>query len=194
MATKIAIQHAARILHAGGVIAYPTEGVFGLGCLPDDFAAVERLLAIKGRTRQAGLILIAADIELLAKWIAPNPAERKRLAQHTKVPTTWIVTAASATPEWLTGGRDTLAVRISTHPLVAELSRAADSALVSTSANRSGHRPAKSTLQARHWLGKQLDYVVSGATGGASGPSEIVVALSGQVIRPKKTTKPGQIL
>ena len=194
MTSALAIQHAARVLQAGGVIAYPTEGVFGLGCLPHDFEAVQHLLSIKGRRAQAGLILVAADIERLAEWIAPDANELKRLTQKKSVPTTWIVTAAPATPEWLTGGRDTLAVRISSHPIVAALSRATNSALVSTSANRTGHRPAKSTLQARHWLGKQLDYVVSGAIGGASGPSEIVVAHSGQVIRPKKTTKPRQIL
>ena len=189
MTSVFAIEKAARVLHAGGVIAYPTEGVFGLGCLPHDFVAVNRLLAIKGRSRQAGLILVAGDIELLAEWIAPDAIERQRLTEQTAVPTTWIVTAAPATPDWLTGGRDTLAVRISSHPVVAALSYAAGSALVSTSANRSGHRPAKSTLQARQWLGSQLDYVVSGATGGATGPSEIVVAHSGQVIRPEKTKK-----
>lgn len=189
MTSVFAIEKAARVLHAGGIIAYPTEGVFGLGCLPHDFAAVDRLLSIKGRSRQAGLILVAADIELLAQWIAPDAIEQQRLAEQPVTPTTWIVTAAPATPDWLTGGRDTLAIRISSHPVVAALSFAVNSALVSTSANRSGHRPAKTTLQARHWLGNQLDYVVSGATGGATGPSRIVVAHSGQVIRPEKTEK-----
>ena len=191
MTSVFAIQQAARVLDAGGIIAYPTEGVFGLGCLPQDFAAVDRLLSIKGRSRQAGLILVAGHIELLADWIAPDAIEQQRLAQKRSVPTTWIVTAAPGMPDWLTGGRDTLAVRISSHPVVAALSVAADSALVSTSANRSGHRPAKTALQVRRWLGNELDYVVSGATGGASGPSEIIAALSGEVIRPGKTQKRG---
>lgn len=191
MTSALSIQYAARVLHAGGVIAYPTEGVFGLGCMPDDLAAVQRLLDIKRRSLDAGLILVAADMQLLGEWIAPSAIEQERLTKPVSKPTTWIVTAAPATPVWLTGGRATLAVRISGHPVVAALSRAAGSALVSTSANRTGRRPAKSTLQARCWLGNQLDYVLSGATGGATGPSEIVVAHSGQIIRPEKTTKSG---
>ena len=189
MTSTLSIKHAARVLHAGGVIAYPTEGVFGLGCMPHDSAAVDHLLMIKSRDRQAGLILIAADYELLARWIAPSGTENKRLATMSAVPTTWIVTAKPGTPDWLTGGRNTLAVRITNHPVAAALSRAADSALVSTSANRSGHRPAKSALQARRWLGNQLDYVVSGTLAGADGPSEIRVAHSGQIIRPVMTKK-----
>jgi L-threonylcarbamoyladenylate synthase len=187
--SALSIHHAADVLQAGGVIAYPTEGVFGLGCMPHDLAAVEHLLAIKGRNKLAGLILIAADYELLTDWIAPSLAEKKQLSSSTDIPTTWIVTAAPATPSWLTGNRNTLAVRITKHPIAAALSRAADSALVSTSANRTGHRPAKSALQARRWFGNQLDYVVSGATGGAVGPSEIRVAYSGKTIRPVKTNK-----
>jgi L-threonylcarbamoyladenylate synthase len=187
--SALSIRYAADVLHAGGIIAYPTEGVFGLGCMPDDAAAVEYLLAIKGRNKRAGLILIAADYELLAEWLAPSKIEKKRLTAGSAIPTTWIVTATPAAPDWLTGGRNTLAVRITTHPIAAALSRAADSALVSTSANRTGHRPAKSALQARRWFGNQLDYVVAGATTGASGPSEIRVAHSGKTIRPVKTTK-----
>ena len=91
MTSALAIQHAARVLQAGGVIAYPTEGVFGLGCLPHDFEAVQHLLSIKGRRTQAGLILVAADIERLAEWIAPDKNELKRLTQKKSVPTTWIV-------------------------------------------------------------------------------------------------------
>ena len=191
MAQRFILQQAARILHAGGVIAYPTEGVYGLGCLPDDPAAVDYLLSIKQRRMQAGLILIAAHLAQLDEWIAPDDQEQQSLMITTGQPTTWIVTAAANTPPWLTGGRSTLAVRITDHPAARDLCIAADSALVSTSANRSGHRAARTALQTRRWLGTVVDFVVPGATGGASGPSEIRVARTGAIIRPAMTTQAG---
>jgi L-threonylcarbamoyladenylate synthase len=184
---SVLLRRAAGLLAEGGVIAYPTEGVFGLGCLPHFGDAVEHILAIKGRSAKAGLILVAADYSLLSDWIAPTPAEHARLdsqssssAEHA---ITWIVSAHRYTPEWLTGGRKTVAVRISKHPVAAALSRAAGSALVSTSANRSGRPAAMSTLAVRKIFANQLDMVVPGALGGASGPSEIRVAQDDRVIR-----------
>jgi L-threonylcarbamoyladenylate synthase len=185
----IQIRQATHALFDGGVIAYPTEGVFGLGCLPDDVDAVRHLLKIKRRSMRAGLILVAPDYELLADWLNPNEAELASLRSSTSHPVTWVVTAAESTPIWLTGGRDTLAVRITAHPVVAALCRQSGSALVSTSANRTGHRAALSMLQVRKWLGKELDYVVSGPLGNATGPSEIRRAGDRQVIRPILTTQ-----
>ncbi len=184
MTSLCKIHEAARTLAHGGVIAYPTEGVYGIGCLPTDPGALERIFAIKGRRADAGLILIAADAGMLAGWIAPTPAEVGRLTRPVSHPTTWIVTAHPQVSPLLTGGRDTLAVRITTHPIAAALTLAAGSPLVSTSANRSGKPPARSALQARLKLGRQLDTVLNGPLGGAAGPSEIRVALNDQVIRP----------
>ncbi len=181
---SIIARQTAHILWDGGVIAYPTEGVYGLGCLPGYHASVQHILDIKGRTATAGLILLAANYALLTDWIAPTPVERKRLQSTTTQPITWIVTAANNTPGWLTGGRTTLAVRITEHPVAAALSVATNSALVSTSANHSGRPPAKTALQARRWLGNSIDHVVPGAIGHASGPSEIRIAQDNRVIRP----------
>jgi L-threonylcarbamoyladenylate synthase len=188
MHASIKIRQAANILLAGGVIAYPTEGVYGLGCLPADRDAVDHLLNVKGRSSATGLIIIAASDNLLAEWIAPTPVELERLQQTTTQPVTWIVTAAQHTPGWLTGSRNTVAVRITTHPIAAALSRATNSALVSTSANRAGRPAATSALQVRRWLGSELDRVVSGPLGGAVGPSEIRMALDNQVIRAASST------
>lgn len=184
MKRSIPVETAARIILSGGVIAYPTEGVYGLGCLPDNAAAVERIIAIKQRRSDAGLILIAGNLAQLEPWIAPTAAEQERLSQHFDWPVTWVVTADPHTPGWLTGGRGTIAVRISNHPLVRQLCAATGSALVSTSANRSGRPAARSALQARRYLGAQLDRVLVGPLGTAVGPSEIRVALSDQVLRP----------
>jgi len=177
------IRKAARCLERGGVIAYPTEGVYGIGCLPGFPDAIARVISIKGRRADAGLILIAADLELLDDWIAPTANELENLQRPMDYPTTWIVTARPGVHPLLTGGRETLAVRITDHPLAASLSVATGEPLVSTSANRAGNPPAMTAFQARLKLGKALDYVISGPLGGASGPSEIRVAADNRVLR-----------
>lgn len=178
------LRHAAGVLHAGGVIAYPTEGVYGLGCRPDDGHAVEFLLKLKQRHMSAGLILIAATYAQLDGWIAPTPAEARRLLSSAdRRPVTWLVTAGPLTPTWITGGRDAVAVRVTRHPVAAGLCAASGVPLVSTSANRSGKPPARSALAVRLRFGNQLDLIVGGSTGGHPGPSEIRDAASGKVVR-----------
>ena len=116
------LRQAARIIHDGGVVAYPTEGVFGLGCDPWQHSAVLRILAIKERAVAAGLILIATDRRQLDGWIDPSAAEERALAA-TDPFVTWVVTAEPDCPEWITGGRSTCAVRITQHPVAAALCR-----------------------------------------------------------------------
>ncbi len=178
------LRHAARIVEAGGLIAYPTEGVFGLGCRPDAHAALERLLELKGRSATSGFILIASDWAQLEGWIAPAPEEAARVSKPTRQPVTWIVTAGPRAHALVTGGRPTLACRITSHRVAAALCALADTPLVSTSANRHGRPPARTALAVRRRFGAQLDLVVGGATGGARGPSEIRVARTGRVLRP----------
>lgn len=177
------LRQAAAVIHAGGVIAYPTEGVYGLGCRPDDSRAVQRLLALKQRPVSAGLILIAASLEQLTDWIEPTAREARQLTATHAGPVTWLVTAGALTPEWITGGRPKVAIRVTRHPVAAGLCRASGLPLVSTSANRRGKPPARSALGARLRFGTRLDLVVGGATGGAAGPTEIRDASSGRVLR-----------
>lgn len=184
MEARALLRQAARVIHAGGVIAYPTEAVFGLGCDPGCDEAVRRIVALKGRPDRSGFILIAADAGQLEGWIAAAPAEAARLAEPTTGPVTWVVTAGPRATPLLTGGRATLAVRITAHPLAAALCRAAAMPLVSTSANRHGRPPARTTLEARSRLGPVVDLVVPGLTGGAARPSEIRDARTGAVLRP----------
>jgi L-threonylcarbamoyladenylate synthase len=178
------LRRAARILRGGGVIAYPTEAVYGLGCDPGCRQAVERILRIKGRPMSAGFILIGADLEQFTGWIALHPGERHRLLTHTTQPITWIVTAGPKAQRWLTGGRRSIAVRITRHALAAALCQAVGGPIVSTSANRHGRPPARSALATRHRLGHQLDMIVPGATSGLGKPTEIRDASTGAVIRP----------
>ena len=180
--SSLKLRYAAELIRVGGIIAYPTEAVFGLGCDPDCPEAVARILELKQRSQQAGLILIAASAAQLYGWIAPTPVERERLLTTESV-ITWIITANPLTPRWITGGRKTVAVRITQHPVAAALCDLAGTPLVSTSANRHGHPPARFTLSVRCRFGRQIDYIVPGAIGKQLRPSEIRDARSGAVLR-----------
>lgn len=178
------LYNAARWIKTGGVIAYPTEAVYGLGCDPANRTAVERLLSLKNRPVDKGLILIASSQEQLGKWLQDIPANwQKRLDRSWPGPVTWLVPAASGCPEWLTGKHATLAVRVTAHPLVRQLCGFLDSAIVSTSANRSGQSPARTGLQVGLRFGRQIDFVLPGPLGGLHGPTEIRDLVSGCVIR-----------
>jgi len=178
------LRAAARSVRAGGVIAYPTEAVYGLGCDPLDDNAVFRLLAIKQRPLARGLILIGADFSQLAPFIGPVPtAVMQRISKTWPGPVTWLLPAAPDVPYWLRGAHLTIAVRVTAHRLAAALCRAAGHALVSTSANRHRQPPARTYLQVERRLGAELDYVLHGAVGPQRRPSEIRDALTGRVVR-----------
>ncbi|HSR55371.1 MAG TPA: Sua5/YciO/YrdC/YwlC family protein [Alphaproteobacteria bacterium] len=178
------IKTAARILAAGGVVAYPTEGVFGLGCDPQNAAAVLRVLRIKDRPVGKGLILIAGDRAQLSGYVCPDPVMEQRIAPTWPGAVTWLLPAGPLARSWLTGGRMLLAVRVSAHPVAAALCRAFGAPVVSTSANLTGQRPAKSALAVRKSLrSRGLDYLVPGDTGNQAGPTEIRDARSGEVLR-----------
>lgn len=177
------IKRAVTILHQGGIVAYPTEGVWGLGCDPDNCEAVLRLLAIKHRPWHMGLILIAAEYEQLASYISATPTMLKRIRATWPGPITWLLPAHVSTPLWLRGTHDTVAVRVTAHPVAAALCRRFGGALVSTSANVSGRRPARNRLQVRRYFGTVLDYMVPGPLGMHHGSTEIRDARSGTVIR-----------
>ena len=183
MTTSQAIQKAIRILDRGGVIAYPTEGVFGLGCLPDNVEAVARVLDIKQRDPAKGLVLIAANVEQLDDWIN-LPLNDQDLTSDSDRTITWISPAASDVPASIRGSHASVAVRVTTHPIARALCEAAESALVSTSANISGRPPARNALVLRRNLRSLVDYIVPGQCGPASGPSEIRVYGSGEIVRP----------
>lgn len=177
------LRRACQALHNDGVIAYPTEAVFGVGCDPWSETAIIKLLANKRRPLEKGLILIAADFNQLQDFIQPLPAEvLAKVIASWPGPTTWLLPVSASVSPLLTGGRDTLAVRVTAHRLTAELSRRFGGPLVSTSANLTGLRPAKNVHQVR-WQLPGLDYVLPGACGGATKPSTILHALTNEVLR-----------
>jgi L-threonylcarbamoyladenylate synthase len=182
--TRLAIARAARIVRGGGVIAYPTEAVFGLGCLPRQRSAVMRVLKIKRRSWRKGLILIGADLAQLERYVLlPAEPRRSEVLATWPGPHTWVLDARADAPRWITGGRPSVAVRMTAHPIAAELCRAAGDALVSTSANVSRRPPHRRLLLLRRDLGKRLDYVLAGPLGGLASPTAIRDARSGRMLR-----------
>lgn len=179
-------ERAAALLRAGGVIAYPTEGVWGIGCDPRDEAAVRRLLAIKQREVAKGLILVAADERQLAGYIAMQALDasgRDAVRASWPGPHTWIVPASPDAPCWITGAHEGIAVRVSAHPQVVALCNAFDGAIVSTSANLST-LPAPRTRDALDAaLLARIDGVLEGETGGLREPTPIRDARSGARLR-----------
>ncbi|MEJ2602912.1 MAG: L-threonylcarbamoyladenylate synthase [Gammaproteobacteria bacterium] len=183
MAYHAPLTRYARILHDGGVIAYPTEGVYGLGCLASRPDAVQRIVELKGRDAGKGLIMIASDPYQLEGWVAMADPE-ELLRRDGDRARTWIVAAGPlATPE-VTGGRPTVAVRVTRHPVAAGLCAAAGEPLISTSANRSGRPAIVRATVLRSVFGPLVDAIVPGALGSAKGPSEIVDFETGRVLRP----------
>lgn len=177
---------AADTLLGGGVIAYPTEGVYGLGCMPDDDRATARLLQLKRRQAAKGLILVASSADQFEGWV--NPSELGRLpAPDSAQPVTWIASPGPLASPLITGDHDSIAVRITTNPVAAAICRQVGSPITSTSANIAGRPVARNRYVLRRRFARLVDYVVPGDCGPASGPSEIRRLSDGTVLRPGKS-------
>ena len=184
MASSFHLRQAAQILRNGGVIGYPTEAVYGLGCDPLNEQAVMRLLTLKHRPVEKGLILIAADFNQLTPYLARlEPEILAKVQQSWPGPFTWVIPARDDVPDWVSGRHDSIAVRVTAHPVAAAICRAFGGAIVSTSANKSAHPPARTALKARIEFSNQLDYLITGATGRLATPTIIRDAYTDQVIR-----------
>lgn len=178
------IQQAARAVLAGGVIAYPTEAVWGLGCDPWDEAAVYRLLALKERPVEKGLILIAGSMTQFDFLLEDLPDSwQNRLAQSWPGPYTWLVPHRDRLPAWITGQHASVALRVTDHPAARRLC-ALTGPLVSTSANPAGRPAARTRLRIEQYFAGQLDAVLGGALGGRRNPSLIRDLRTGDVVRP----------
>jgi len=185
LTSRVHVARAARVVLAGGVIAYPTEAVFGLGCLPENRAAVERVLAIKRRSWRKGLLLIGSDLAQLERFVVlPSEPRRSELVASWPGPVTWVLPAKPHVPRWISGGRDSVAVRLTDHPLARELCAAVGHALVSTSANVSRRPPLRDLRVLRRELGREVDCVLAGALGGLARPTLIKDGRTGQTLRP----------
>ncbi len=175
---------AVRALRHGGLVAYPTEAVYGLGCDPFDAEAVHHLCELKQRPPGQGLLLIACSIEQLRPLVGAIDDERWPAILATwPGPVTWVFPASGLTPTWLQADDRTIAVRITAHPIARALCRDFGGPIVSTSANRRGRRPARTALEVRRRLGADITTVVSAPVGGADRPSRICRATDGACLR-----------
>lgn len=169
----------------GGVIAYPTEAVYGLGCDPQQLPAVKRILQLKHRPAAKGLILIAANLEQLTPWILPLSATLQAQVMATwPGPVTWLLPVKADVSPFIRGEHATVGVRITAHPLCRELCLQLGHALISTSANLSNQAPARSAQQVAEYFPQQLDAILEGALGEQAQPTLIRDGLTGAIIRP----------
>jgi len=183
-ATKSEAANLRTHLRRGGLIAYPTESCYGLGCDPRNPRALQRLIRLKGRSSAKGMLLIADHFKRLQAFVRPLSTTDRTRMQHTwPGPVTWVVPASATCPPLLTGGRSTIAVRVTAHPTAASLCRSLGMALVSTSANKTGKKPAKTAAECRRIFGVQVR-VIAGRIGTRKRPSTLIDLATGNVLRP----------
>jgi len=182
----VSVEQAVQALKAGQVIAYPTEAVFGLGCDPDNEQAIRHLLDLKGRSETKGLIIIASDISELTNYLNQEMITEEMWARVKETwpgPYTWLMPASTSVSELLTGEHDTIAVRVTAHPIASELCRQFTKPIVSTSANFSGQAAARTVEEVRQQFLDQIEFVVAGKVDKDASPSEIRDLLTNKVIR-----------
>lgn len=173
------------ILRHGGIIAYPTEAVWGVGCDPWHTAAVDRLLDLKRRPASKGLILAASSVEQIEFLLAPlTAAQRSAALAHWPGPVTCLLPDLhDQIPANVKGEHTSIAVRVSDHPVVRAVCEAAGHPVVSTSCNPAGRPPARWSWQVRRYFGAGIDCLIGGDLGGARRPSRIFDIVSGHWLR-----------
>ena len=172
-------------MRSGGIIACPTESVWGLTCDPNNETAVGELLMLKKRSMEKGLILVAA-MQKHFEDLLENLSLSKRalLTESWPGPNTWLVSHHGKVPSWIVGVHDKVALRVTDHPIMRALCLAWDGPLVSSSANPAGLEPAKTLQEVEAYFPDQLSALVVGETGGRTLPSQIRDLDTGSIIRP----------
>lgn len=172
------------VLAAGGVIAYPTEAVWGLGCDPANPLAVAQLLRLKQRPVDKGLILVAADMQQF-DFLLDDLNEVAKQALRCTWPghVTWLVPHLGRVPQYIHGKHDTVALRVSKHPVVAALCREFAGPIVSSSANPSARRPALTHTDVQRYFKHERLCIAPGQTGQLARPSVIKNLMTGETIR-----------
>ena len=165
------------------VFAHPTEGVWGLGCNPFSEEAVENLFNLKLRPREKGVIILAGHIEQLDHFLGGLPEEKMNtLFTKWPGPHTWLIPPTATTPSWLQGKSGSVAVRLSTHPTVINITQELGSSICSTSANLSGNEPAKNPNEIKKIFGEDL-FIVEGTLGKLNKPTPVQDLETGKWIR-----------
>jgi len=178
------IEQAIAAINHGGVVVYPTEGVYGLGCDYLNEDCVHKILRLKQRDVSKGLVLVASHIQQILPLIQPeNRADLARALKTWPGHQTWIFPKSMLTPAWISGHFDSVAVRVSAHPVVKQLCDRLSAPLVSTSANFT-NQPTPNNIQEQFKLwGDSVDFYLDLPLGGSNQPSSIKLANSGKIIR-----------
>ena len=171
---------AANCLKAGGVISHPTDTIQGLCCLPQFESSIDRVLQLKRRSASKGLILLASDVHYFTDYVA-DPSQLSQITID-QVPTTYLLKASQNTSQLLTGGFDTVAIRLTDNPLVSNLCQRTHSALVSTSANTAGKDAATSVLDLVVFFKQELDFIITPRNYNSQ-PSRIINLQTGERLR-----------
>lgn len=181
---SLGIGKACEALQAGLVIAYPTEGVFGLGCRWQDESAVRQLLALKQRPLSKGLIVVGSQWEHLSPLLGEVPAARlAQIKASWPGPVTWVFPASTAAPAWITGHHSTIAVRLSAHPVIQALCDSLGAGIVSTSANLTSEPPLRAWRTVQAQFASRIAAVIPQDAGHLDRPTPIYDALTGQTLR-----------
>ena len=178
-----ALNRLSQALCRGAVIAYPTDTIWGFGCDPASGESVARILQIKQRHASKGLILLSSNLDYCAPFITLEPGQREQLLEPNDRPTTWLVRASEHCPWWIRGSHETVAIRITDHPLIRVLCDGLESPLVSTSANRAKRSNARNALQIRKQFADELDCIVTGFETGGARASQIKSLKYGTTVR-----------
>lgn len=183
--SALQIQLAGRYLEQGKLLAYPTESVWGLGCDPYNSAAVLRMLQIKDRPVEKGVILVISDVSQIAPLFRSLSAKQQtKITQDHSDPITWLIPDPdNLIPPWIKGDHQTVAIRLSQHPTVQALCREFGKPIVSTSANHSGQTAIKSRIKLFNEFAGKIDFFVAGILGSEKKPSQIRDLLTGEIIR-----------
>lgn len=183
--TELNIQLACEALKQGNIIAYPTEAVWGLGCDPFNETAVNKVLRLKDRSINKGLILIAGSVDQFEPLLSGLSIEhRSKLDASWPGHITWLVPdPGQLIPQWIKGSHQSVAIRVSAHPVVQELCSTFAGPLVSTSANVAGEEEIRSRVILKDQFADNIACIVDGEIGQAAKPSEMRELYSGNVIR-----------
>ena len=182
MASDFSIRHAAHVIRSGGIIAYPTDTIYGLGCDPYDAAAVGELNRLKQRPLNKQFILLAGDIKQINPLVLIDKKQQARITQSAE-PTSWIVDASPQAPAWLTDKQNTLTIRISKSPLVKKLCAKLGHAIISTSANPSGKKPASNSLELHRYFHDNVHKILAQQQKLNAQPSKIIRLCDNHIIR-----------
>ncbi len=175
------VKQAIGILKNGGVVAYPTDTVYGLGAMMQDITAVERIFEIKGRTKGMALpLLLSSDSQIttIAKVVSPAALQLAKVFLPGAL--TIILLKSKLVPEVVTAGAQTIAFRIPNHPVALALINGVGMPVIGTSANLSGRPAGLTAAEVTAQIGEKIDMIIDGGKC-PGGVESTIIDLTGDI-------------